>query len=609
MPLMGSFYVGTSGLQTSQNALNTTAHNLSNMETQGFVRQQVLLGDKIYNTVKNATVGVSAQQVGLGVTYEKVRQVRDYFLDQSYRRECGRSGFYDASYDAIMEVEDLLDELNDDASFNHALTNFWSAIEELAKTPDDTVVQRLLVQNAQSLLTNAQQVYQGLCDYQSELNLQIKGMVDEINGLGKTINELNDKIRKIEAGGIEKANDHRDARNEALDKLASLVNISYDEDMFGAVKVQVEGMDFVAADTVYKMNVVQDASTGFYIPYWEINSKLASVPEKPGEDVYMKSDGTRINITGARVFDLTQTISSEKNTDVGKLRAFLYIRGDKNANYTDIPVKPSIPDKEQYATAADYANAVKEYNILAERYDADVTYYNQTVAQSVCMNVEAEFDQLIHNIVSTVNKILENAADPETGYMCDDEGYPIQLFIKVASDGYVKGDDGKYYTKDADGNISWNYMEEITNDAFYSETLYSISNLQINPLLVREAGKMGFVLPDGVVDYDTANAFVAAFDADDYVLNPNVTTKCSLNTYYSNLVSQVANSGSVYKNISLSQTATVDSIDYSREQIQGVSSDEELSNMIRFQNAYNAASRYINVVDDMLEHIINTLAT
>ncbi len=83
MPLMGSIYVGTSGLQTSQNSLNTTAHNLSNMGTTGYVRQQVLHGDRLYNTIKNGSAKVSTQQVGLGVNYSKVRQVRDYFLDQS----------------------------------------------------------------------------------------------------------------------------------------------------------------------------------------------------------------------------------------------------------------------------------------------------------------------------------------------------------------------------------------------------------------------------------------------------------------------------------------------------------------------------------------------
>ncbi len=637
MSLMSGLYVGVSGLQTSQNSLNTTAHNLSNEGTTGYVRQQVLQSDTIYNTSKAATPKTSAQQVGIGTVYKKVRQVRDYFLDQSYRRESGRSAFYEAQYSAINEVEDLLDELDDDASFNKALSNFWSSLEELQKTPDDTVVQRLLVQNAQSLLTNASQVYQGLVDYQNELNIHVRDMVKDINKLGHNIYDLNQAIQKIEAGGIETANDLRDQRNQALDELSQLVNISYDEDTFGAVRVAVEGVDFVAGDTVYEMRAAQDTTTGFYIPYWEVTSAKVNVP---GEDVYADEEGDLIDISKAKVFNLTKSIASETNTDVGKLRASLYIRGDKNANYTDIPVKPVIPDKNDYATDAEYAAAVSEYNVAMDKYDSDTVYYNQTVAQSICMNTEAEFDQLIHNIVTTVNGILEDIADPDTGYMCDDDGYPLQMFQKIASDGYVKDPEtGKFYTTDpVTGEKTWNYMpegsaqdknkiyyktDELGNpvydsngkmtwnksddSSYYTETLYTITNLQINPTLIREAGKLGFVLPDGTVDYDTAKAFVDAFDADVYSLNPNVTTKCSINTYYSSLVSQVSNTGSAYKNISESQQNTVDSIAYSREQVQGVSSDEELTNMIKYQNAYNASSRYINVLNEMLEQLLSSL--
>lgn len=77
--------------------------------------------------------------------------------------------------------------------------------------------------------------------------------------------------------------------------------------------------------------------------------------------------------------------------------------------------------------------------------------------------------------------------------------------------------------------------------------------------------------------------------------------------YYTDLVSQVANSGSVYRSIYENQENTVESAQSAREQVVGVSSDEELSNMIKFQNAYNASSRYINVISQMLEHLISTL--
>jgi len=593
MPLMGSIYLGSSGLQTSQNALNTTAHNLSNMDTTGYVRQQVTLSDKVYNTLKNATTVTSVQQVGLGVTYAKVRQVRDYFLDKSYRKENGREAFYESNYEALNEVEDLLDEMNDDASFNNALTNMWSTIEELAKTPDDTTVQRMFIQNAQAFLTNAKQVYQGLCDYQNELNNTIMLKVDRVNELGKSIRELNDQIRAVEVGGIETANDLRDARNKALDELSGLVSVTYAEDLYGSVTVKVEGVDFVVADTVYEMDTVQDARTGFYTPYWKVNS-------------YYETDenGIRtLNTDKAHVFNTSDIISSERGTDIGSLRAMLYLRGDKNADYTDIPVKPEQPKIEDYnGNATAYSEAVLKYTKDLAQYEKDVDVYNSTIAQSVCMNVEAEFDQLIHSVATVVNKVIYDAWEKSGGTMyCDDDGSPLQIFQKVESDGYTYDPTGATF-KD-----KWVYNEEVTDDDFYTDTLYSVSNLQINPTLVREAGKLSFRYADGTVDYETAQALVDAFDADIYSLNPNVTTKCSINTYYTNLVSQISNSGSVYKNLAESQAATVSSISEQREQVIGVSSDEELSNMIKFQNAYNAASRYINVVNEMLESIITQL--
>lgn len=596
MPLMGSIYVGTSGLQTGQNALNTTAHNLSNMDTTGYVRQQVLLADRLYNTVRKGTTVTSSQQVGLGVTYDKVRQVRDYFLDQSYRRENGRAAFYSTSYEAMNEIEDLLDELNDDASFNNSLTQMWKTFQELSKTPDDTSVQRMLIQNAQSFLTNATQVYDGLVAYQSELNAHIREKVDRINELGHTIENLNREIRKIEVGGIETANDMRDARNQALDELSGLVSVTYNEDLYGSVRVKVEGVDFVVSGEVYEMDIMPDSATGFYTPYWKINAKYTY--DNEGDPVY--------DISSAHVFDTKQIISTEANTDVGALRSMIYLRGDKVADFTDIPVKPKLPDSSKYPLGVsdpEYIKAVNAYQKELDKYDEKVDYYNHTIAQSVCMNIQAEFDQLIHNVVTTINDVLYDTYVKSKGaYMADDNGAPLQIFQKISSDGYTY--DPTHGTEEYE---HWVFNEENIDDDYYTDTLYSIANLQVNPTLILEAGKMKFRWPDGTVDYETGQKLVEAFDSDIFVLNPNVTTKCSINTYYTNLVSQVANSGAVYKNLSESQDQTVASIQNSREQVLGVSSDEELTTMIKFQNAYNAASRYINVVDEMLEHIINTL--
>ena len=95
--------------------------------------------------------------------------------------------------------------------------------------------------------------------------------------------------------------------------------------------------------------------------------------------------------------------------------------------------------------------------------------------------------------------------------------------------------------------------------------------------------------------------------SEDHNVNPHVKTKTNFIHYYDDMVSLVANDGYVLRGISENQQITVDNVASAREQILGVSADEEMSNMVMFQNAYNAASRYINAVSEMLEHLIGTL--
>jgi flagellar hook-associated protein 1 FlgK len=73
------------------------------------------------------------------------------------------------------------------------------------------------------------------------------------------------------------------------------------------------------------------------------------------------------------------------------------------------------------------------------------------------------------------------------------------------------------------------------------------------------------------------------------------------------MVGELATLGSVYSTTSESLQNTTDTIDTNRQAVIGVSSDEELTNMIKYQAAYNAASRYINVVSEMIDYLLSSL--
>lgn len=554
MSLMGSLYLGVSGLQTSNNALNTTAHNMSNMDTIGYTRQQVAQSTRTYTTIEKGNK-TNWKQLGLGVNYSLTRQERHIFLDKNYRRESGRSAFYDVSTSAMEEIEYILGEGQAGGSiegheFSESLSNFWVSVQELSKDPTSSVNQNLFVTRAYEFVTRASAVYKSLEEYQENLNKSVLKEVDNINKYALQIEELNQKIVSIEAGQ-EHANDLRDKRNYLLDQLAKLGNISYTEDISGYVSVRFEDVDLVKGSLVNEMAIYTDPKTGFFTPYWTMLANFDY--DKDGKRVV-----TEEGIAGAKVFDLTREVSSDLNTDIGSLKGMLLARGDHKATYKELKNFP--PD----ADPTDPEQAVEGW-------------YDQQISQSIVMNIQAEFDQLINAVATKINAILAEEAESAgpagvSDYLRDENGEPLKLFIK-------------------------NVEEED----------WTVSNLLVNPDLRQNPALLKFRKDEHSEDYPAMVKLKAAFEEKIYTLNPNVETPLCFTDYYKNLVSQVANSGSVFRGIQATQTQATDALLNSREQVVGVSSDEELTNMIRFQNAYNASSRYINVISEMLEHVLSTL--
>lgn len=554
MSLMGSLWTGVSGLQTSNNALNTTAHNMSNMDTIGYTRQQVAQSTRTYTTIEKGNK-TNWKQLGLGVNYSLTRQERHIFLDKNYRRESGRSAFYDVSTSAMEEIEYILGEGQAGGSiegheFSESLSNFWVSVQELSKDPTSSVNQNLFVTRAYEFVTRASAVYNSLVEYQENLNESVLKEVDNINKYALQIEELNQKIVSIEAGQ-EHANDLRDKRNYLLDQLAKLGNIAYTEDASGYVSVRFEDVDLVKGSLVNEMAIYTDPKTGFFTPYWTMLANFDY--DKDGKRVV-----TEEGIAGAKVFDLTREVSSDLNTDIGSLKGMLLARGDHKATYKELKNFP--PD----ADPTDPEQAVEGW-------------YDQQISQSIVMNIQAEFDQLINAVATKINDILAEEAESAgpagvSDYLRDENGEPLKLFIK-------------------------NVEEED----------WTVSNLLVNPDLRQNPALLKFRKDEHSEDYPAMVKLKAAFEEKIYTLNPNVETPLCFTDYYKNLVAQVANSGSVFRGIQVTQTQATDALLNAREQVVGVSSDEELTNMIRFQNAYNASSRYINVISEMLEHILSTL--
>ena len=598
MGLMSSLYTGVSGLQVNQRGLNTTAHNLSNVETEGFVRQQTILTDSFYTNI--GTNHISYLQVGHGATVAAITQVRDQFLDKAYRQEIGRQKFYEAQYESASEMEEILGE-TEGVAFQDSIEELWEAMQELCKEPDSIVTRSSFIQTAVSFIERAETVYDQVKDYQLSLNSNIENYVDRINEIGDEIARLNEEILNYEASGMENANDYRDARNLLLDELAELADISYKEQHNGVVTVMLENQVFVSEDLVYHMDTrLLENDTGMIEPYW---SCFGDIP----------------------VFNFNPLPNSEQNTDIGSLKGLLMVRGNKVGKHTDIPVEPSTEDYTKNGVLDKVA-----YDAAMRKYAQDVEQFNMEIEASAIVSVQAEFDQLIHGIVTTINDLLCPNKEVEITVQ-DAEGNDVTKKIKIFDkDNAPVGMDAEFTAREALFNRKsveryekqtltykdengvtkteevWVYTEE---DPENNYSLFTLGEIEVNENILKDPSVIPLSSNDHTGDYavEICHALMSEWQKPFATLTPNEYKKHNFNEYYTEMIGALATKGEKYRNVYQSQETLVNSVDGQRLAATAVSSDEELTNMIKFQQAYNASARYISVVNQMLEHLLNAL--
>jgi len=591
MGLMSSLYTGVSGLQISQRGLNTTAHNLSNLETEGYVRQQTIQTDSFYANI--GSNHISYLQVGHGATAAAITQVRDSFLDKSYRQELGRQKFYEAQYECATEMEEILGE-TEGVAFQDSVEELWVAMQELCKEPDSIVTRSSFIQTAVSFIERAETVYSQIKEYQLNLNSNIQNTVDRINEIADEIHRLNGEIQKYEAAGMEHANDYRDQRNLLLDELGGLASITYKEHASGVVTVMLENQMLVSEDMTYHMDTrLLDNDTGMIEPYWPA---FGDIP----------------------VYSFNPLPSSEQNTDIGSLKGLLLVRGNKVGKHTDIPVEP---DKADFTDEVDGFFYKEDYEEAYREYEKEVETFNMEIEASAIVCVQAEFDQLIHGIVTTINDILcPNKevvnADGEKILIFDEENAPVgmdenftpgeALFNRKSMARYEKTTefievDGMFQEVEV-----WKYNEE---DASNNYSLFTLGEIEVNPNILKDPSLIPLSTNDKTGDYavEICHELMSEWQKPFSTLTPNEYKEHNFNEYYTEMIGALATRGEKFRNVYQGQETLVNSVENQRLATTAVSSDEELTNMIRFQQAYNASARYINEVSQMLEHLLNAL--
>lgn len=643
MSLFTSFGVGVSGLAASQAGINTTAHNLANTSTAGYTRQQNISTDRRYMTYK--VTDKSTLQAGLGTTVSQVRQIRDIFLDKEYRLELSRQSFYEKQVESGQEIEDVLGE-TEGVEFREAMTDIWDNLQNLSTNPESIVNRELFISQTASFLEKAQNVYNALTDYQKGLNTEISKQVDRINAIADEIAKLNGRIAKAEASGNENANDYRDARNQLMDELAGYTYYTYDEDADGKVQIYVNNAPLVMETRGYHMGCEKITTQEYNEETGEMETKSSS----PMYKVVWLDNGY------GEVYNLNEAYSKAKKTDTGSLLGLLTARGSFYANYTHMPVSPKESDYYNEDGILD-DEGLDKYKTDMVAYNEEVNVFKNTTGNSILTRIETQFDQLINGMVNMINSVFcpdihigdldsisgvdENGntldLNSESGFdildvnKCpvgadDESSVGNELFARTGTKRYtVVILDSQIYSPsnvDADGNelglardngdgtfSLYVYNKENEDDI---STLYTLSNLEINKdilanyslLAVKANESKGM---NGAYDQDIYKDILSNWKKEFAVLDPEKLTSYTFDGYYTEMVGALGNQDNIWEGMVEKQTDLTDSIENKRQQVSGVYTDEELTTLLTYQHAYNAASRYINTVDQMLEYLVERL--
>ena len=217
---------GLSGLNYFQSALNTTAHNVSNANTEGFSKQQI-----------NATASNPLElhrsygMMGTGVTANSVGRLRNGYYDVKFRTTSSKYSKYEAEFNQLSQLQTYMNEMSSDSGYTQWIAKMTTALQDLSDNPSDYTTRISYTLTADSFTDMVNEVADNYQNTQKTINDEIELAVSEINSLGKQIYELTQEIITIELKGGS-ANDLRDKRNLALDDLSKIIDISYEEDDF-----------------------------------------------------------------------------------------------------------------------------------------------------------------------------------------------------------------------------------------------------------------------------------------------------------------------------------------------------------------------------------------
>jgi len=252
--------IARTGLEASQVAIQTTSHNISNVDTPGYSEQQAVLQEAMPTPT---SIGL----MGDGVSVVQIKRYADENLQKaisSKNADVQQQQVYEQN---LTQIQSIFNEDNSQISTN--MTTFFNDWSTLSTDPTSTADKETVAADGKTLCTTFNSMYNDLVNLQASLNGSVNDQIDDVNTATSKIASLNQLI-VAGAQGTSEANDYLDERDQLLQQLSGYMNISYFTDSSGMVNVLTQnGTTLVQGVTAYQLTKQPDPTTGLTDVGWD----------------------------------------------------------------------------------------------------------------------------------------------------------------------------------------------------------------------------------------------------------------------------------------------------------------------------------------------------
>jgi flagellar hook-associated protein 1 FlgK len=641
------FGIGVSGLNAAQAGLLVTGHNITNAATDGFHRQEAVQGTQ---TPQETGAGF----FGKGVTVDTVRRAYSQFLDNALL-QAQTQGAYLETYGAQIRMIDNL--LADPTSgLSPALQSFFSGVQDVASNPASIPSRQQMLSLGESLVSRFQTFSARLTEMRYGVNRQISDTVSEINTLAGNIARVNQQIIQLQPGDNRQANDLLDERNALLTELNKLVRASVVEQSDGSINVFIgNGQSLVLGTQTYALAAGPSAADPqdygvFYI--------------QGGARIELQPSSLRGGTLGGLFAFRSETLDVAQN-QLGRVATVLAqtlndqhrlgqdLNGALGQDFFSVPAAAVVGNQNNVGTAAIAAANTDVGALMGSDYRLQLIGGSWTLTR-ISDGTQTTFAGFPQTIDGVTLSLTSGAASNGDSFLIQptrngarDIGVVISDTAKIAAAAPVRA--ATDLSNVGKATISAGVVTDTTNAAFAtpgaltppiliqftSPTTYSVFD-NTNPAApaLLEAGiaydpaANNDVFPTpGALEYGyrisltgaavAGDRFTVGYNTSGVADNRNALLLAGLQTVntvgngtanyqsaYSQLVAQVGNRAREIEVQGKAQDTIVTQTQAAQQSLSGVNLDEEAANLIRYQQAYQASGKVLQVAATLFDTIL-----